>query len=61
MGKRCIVCGDPAKFSIRGTSDYYCPECAEENFADVGVLEEVEKQAEALKAAIKEKLAEEEE
>jgi len=61
MPKKCIVCDDPAVFSIRGTSDYYCEECAKENFSDLELLEKVEEQASAVKAAIKKKIKEEEE
>jgi hypothetical protein len=42
MPKKCIICGKPAKFLIKGTSDYYCEECAEENFAEISMLQTVE-------------------
>ena len=42
MPKKCIICGKPAKFLIKGTSDYYCEECGEENFADISMLQTVE-------------------
>jgi hypothetical protein len=58
MGKKCIVCSDPAKYKIKGTSDYYCEECAIEHFSDVDLLEKVEKEAQILKKLIKEKIGE---
>ena len=42
MPKKCIICGAEAKYLIKGTSDYYCDECAEENFADISLLQKVE-------------------
>ncbi|KHO46644.1 MAG: hypothetical protein QS98_C0002G0092 [archaeon GW2011_AR3] len=42
MPKKCIICEGPAVFSIRGTNDFYCFECATENFADISVLEKLE-------------------
>jgi len=42
MPKKCIICGAEAKFLIKGTSDYYCDECAEENFSDISLLQTVE-------------------
>ena len=38
MPKKCIICGKEASFGIKDTNDYYCPECAEENFSDIGAL-----------------------
>jgi hypothetical protein len=42
MPKKCIICGGEAKYLIKGTSDYYCDECAEENFADLSLLQTVD-------------------
>lgn len=51
MPKKCIICGAEAKYCIKGTSDYYCDECAEENFADITLLQKVEdKEKEDVKA-----------
>jgi len=50
------VCNEPAKFKIKDTSDYYCMECAEENFSDTDMLVHMEDEAKRLKAYIKEKL-----
>lgn len=42
MPKKCIICGEMAKYCIRDCSDFYCEECAEENFADMSLLEKVD-------------------
>jgi len=60
MGKKCIICRKEAEFRIKDTPDYYCEECAEENFADLSVLVKVEEEARKLKELIKEKLDSEE-
>ena len=57
MVKKCIVCDVEAVFKIKDTSDYYCKECALENFSDLEMLQTVEDEAQRLKQYIKEKLA----
>lgn len=49
MPKKCIVCGEEARYAIKDTSDYYCEDCAHENFADVAMLLRVEEIATNLK------------
>lgn len=49
MPKKCIICGEPAKFSIKNTNDFYCEECAKENFSDLELLERIEDRAKKLK------------
>ncbi len=49
MPKKCIICGEEAKYSIKGTRDHYCSECAKENFADLSMLVEVEEMAKKVK------------
>lgn len=56
MAKKCIVCDAEAKYKIKDTSDYYCQECAEENFSDVELLITVEDEAQRLKQFVKERL-----
>lgn len=51
MGKKCIICEGDAQFAVKGTSDFYCPPCAEENFGDVNLLIAIEEQARQLKEA----------
>jgi len=55
MGKRCIICGEDAQYSIKGTSDFYCEPCAKEHFDDLEVLVSVEEQAKKIKQLIEEK------
>ncbi len=38
MGKKCLICEGPAQYTIKDTSDFYCTECAEEQFGDVDML-----------------------
>lgn len=56
MIKRCMVCSQPAEFKIKDTSDYYCRECAEENFADLSMLVNVEEEALRLKELVEKRL-----
>ena len=49
MGKKCIICEEEAQFCIKNTSDFYCYECAQENFSDIALLEKLQKEANALK------------
>ncbi len=56
MGKKCIVCGAEAEYRIKDTSEFYCMECAEENFSDISLLVKVEEQAQRLKEAVQEKI-----
>ena len=48
MGKRCIICQGEAIYSIKDTSDYYCPECAQEQFSDISMLVKIEEKAKKL-------------
>jgi len=57
MGKKCIICNEDANYKIKDSSDYYCQECAEDNFADLSVLVTLEEEAQRLKELIKEKLS----
>jgi len=56
MAKRCIVCDSDANYKIKDTSDYYCEDCAKENFADLNLLVTVEEEAQRLKEFLKEKI-----
>ncbi len=55
MKKKCIVCNAEAEYKIKDSSDYYCLDCAEENFADLSMLLKVEEEAKRLKAIVEEK------
>jgi hypothetical protein len=52
MVKKCIICSEEANFKIKDSNEFYCQECAEENFADLSLLQGVEEEARALKKAI---------
>ena len=56
MAKKCVVCDAQADFRIKDTSEFYCQECAEDNFSDISLLVEVEEQAQQLKETIKKRL-----
>jgi hypothetical protein len=57
MVKKCIICNDEAGYKIKDTSDYYCQECAEENFNDLNLLVTMEEEAKRLKEYLKEKMS----
>lgn len=56
MAKKCIICNELAVYQIKDTTDYYCSDCAEENFADLSLLVKVEEEAQKLKQFLKEQL-----
>ncbi len=58
MGKKCIICGEEAKYHIKGSSEYYCEDCAKEHFSDISVLVSVEEQAKKIKQMIDDKTLE---
>jgi len=35
LEKKCTMCGNTAKYSIKGSSDWYCKDCATEYFGDI--------------------------
>ncbi len=58
MTKKCIICRQTAYYQIKDSADYYCRDCAEENFSDVEMLVTVEEEAQRLKQAVDERLGE---
>lgn len=42
MPKKCIICDLKASHVIRDTNDYYCQDCAEDNFSDIDMLEKLQ-------------------
>jgi hypothetical protein len=51
--KKCNICEEPsAEFKIKNSTDYYCEDCAEEQFADISYLVKVTEQAQQLKQLI---------
>jgi len=58
MVKKCIICNEEATHKIKNTSDYYCEDCAKENFSDLDLLISVEEEARKLKQVLKQKMME---
>ncbi|MFH1641993.1 MAG: hypothetical protein ABIC04_03770 [Nanoarchaeota archaeon] len=56
MPKKCIICDKEATLCIKDTSDYYCVECAQDQFADISYLQKMEEEAQKLKRILAEKL-----
>lgn len=55
MPKKCIICNKKATYRVKDTPDFYCEECAEENFAELSMLVNVEEEAQRLKEFIKQR------
>lgn len=58
MTKKCIVCDAEAEYKIKDSSDYYCQDCAQENFSDLNLLIKLDMEAQQLKHFLKEKSTE---
>jgi len=56
MAKKCIICNKEAAYRVKDTPDFYCEECAEENFGDISMLVNVEEEAKRLKEFLKQKM-----
>ena len=50
--KKCIICDDPAQYAIKSTKDYYCKDCASEQFGDLSYLISIEEATTLLKEEI---------
>lgn len=61
MGKKCIICDAGASYKIKDSIDFYCKDCALENFGDLQVLLDIEQEAMKLKKMVDSKLAPQEE
>ena len=57
--KKCVMCGEDAKYVIKDTADAYCEECAVDCFNDVSFLQKIEEQAQQLKELVKDRIEEE--
>jgi len=44
--KKCVLCSNNAVFSVKDTSEYYCEDCALENFSDIGALTRIDEKIE---------------
>lgn len=58
MVKKCIICHEEAGYKIKDSSEYYCEDCAKDNFSDLDLLITVEEEAQRLRQILKEKLEE---
>lgn len=38
MKRKCVICDDPAILMIKDSNDFYCQDCAKEQFADLSYL-----------------------
>ena len=56
MVKKCILCGKPAGYCIKGSSECYCKECAENQFGDLTYLVAVEEEAKKLRNVVEERI-----
>ena len=56
MAKKCIICNEGAEFKIKNSNEFYCSDCAKENFSDISFLLKVEEEAQKLKEVIKERI-----
>ena len=62
MVKKCIICNGDATLFIKGTSEFYCENCAKENFDDLSYLEKLDsdkKKKEMIEKAINKEEADE--
>ena len=41
LDKKCMMCGSTARYSIKGSNDWYCKDCAVEYFGDVKSLKKI--------------------
>ena len=58
--KRCVICGLEATHTVKDTNDYYCEECAQDNFGDIAYLQKIEEGAMKLKEIVDKKMEEDE-
>ncbi len=61
MPKKCIECGKEASLKIKDSSEYYCKECAEEDFGDIALLVSLEQDAQKIKKLVSKLSPQEEE
>jgi len=62
MPKKCTICEEaPAEFYLKGSSEFYCKECASSQFGDLGLLVAIEEKAAEIRRQIDEPINEEKE
>ncbi|MBI5003045.1 hypothetical protein HZC31_06690 [Candidatus Woesearchaeota archaeon] len=59
--KKCLICEEEAKFAIKSTNDYYCEECAQDQFGDISYLVKIEEATQQQEKSVINKLEEEQE
>jgi len=59
--KKCLICEEEAKFAIKSTNDYYCEECAQDQFGDISYLLKIEEATQQQEKSVIDKLEEEQE
>ncbi len=59
MKKVCVICGEPASYMVKGTSQAYCITCGMDCFSDLSFLQAIEEQAQELKKIVLDKSKEE--
>ena len=59
MPKKCILCEDNASHAVKGTNNYYCRDCATEQFGDLTLLQPISGPRQAAKNLIADRLGHE--
>lgn len=59
--KKCLICEEEAKFAIKNTKDYYCEECAQDQFGDISYLVKIDEVSQQQEKDVIVKLEEEQE
>ncbi len=59
--KKCLICEEEAKFAIKHTKDYYCEECAQDQFGDISYLVKIGEETQQQERNVIDKLEEEQE
>jgi len=61
MKKKCIICGEEAKYNIKNSNECYCDDCSHEHFADISYLQKIEDEVKIIKKILDEKVPESDE
>ena len=52
MSKKCILCDDAASFAVKDTNNYYCADCASEQFSDLSLLQKISEERKVSKELV---------
>lgn len=58
MAKKCILCEEAASFTIKGSSETYCRDCALVSFSDLELLQQLEDNAQIVHDLVDERVQE---